>query len=531
MAENSTAQALGEMNENLKVLLENYNNAFIKLKEASEAERVELQKEATKAKQALEDLLSSGSVANASKIGGKTLDEIESSIKVALKNYEETFKQLEDANANDRAKFKEELAKATQNLEDLLANATTNVVLVPTIQGATKVTNTNDAVFSFESESLLSGATIKAFETKVNDELYTVTATSNKATFTHKFAGAIGDKITLEVTAVDNLSNKSVAGIYEVEIVDNQAPTKPTVTVTDEMTKGATSTLKINGSTDADGDSITYSIINTGTFTFSKTTGITENESIDITAPNVDEDTNTSFSVVAVDSKGMQSESFTRAILIKAGPAYGNVDIFSDDTCLEFFPLKENGNSLATSRKLIIAKDCTTIGSLSQSNLVNINSQRVDFKDNWFYKPKDTIDESVGAGGGIWLNTILNSNTDMTVTIQHKAIADGSARYASWQSDFSNDNYGSSDNINLVGKELLIVLTVSGGISKARIFDKNGVLKMTQESNIGNGVSAKTFYGIGQRGCPEYSPGYYRNFRIFKRNITNAEIVILANEH
>jgi len=524
MAENSTAQALGEMNENLKVLLENYNNAFIKLKEASEAERVELQKEATKAKQALEDLLSSGSVANASKIGGKTLDEIESSIKVALKNYEETFKQLEDANANDRAKFKEELAKATQNLEDLLANATTNVVLVPTIQGATKVTNTNDAVFSFESESLLSGATIKAFEIKVNDELYTVTATSNKATFTHKFAGAIGDKITLEVTAVDNLSNKSVAGIYEVEIVDNQAPTKPTVTVTDEMTKGATATLKINGSTDADGDSITYSIIDTGTFTFSKTTGITENESIDITAPNVDKDTNASFSVVAVDSKGMQSDLLSVYILVKdASVLYNTVDIFADGSCTFYASFKNK------------CEDFVTGNNLNGGNYS-------------LYKGFVEVNPSNGAGSTFPLPNILNSSVfsvSCLIDIRDFFHSEGMALT-------DNDNNGFN-----IGYKYRSGISVARGNTSPDVPTPSGFLHYYLERNntsftgvvsdtLGNELSrvninysdystdsiltlCDSTNGIKPDSCLK-THSLFKNLRIFDRCLTSKEYKLLAQE-
>jgi hypothetical protein len=205
-------------------------------------------------------------------------------------------------------------------------NEKTTVVDLPIIQGVSSVTNFNEATFGFKSSSLLVDTDIASFEVKIADYETNINAINNQATFKHTFTGlALGAVATIKVIAIDSLGNKSLETTHEVTIVDNQAPTVPTVTIENSVLQTKDLTFTISGSTDENNDDITYKIVDTGEFTFDKTVNIAENEAITLTAPSVDEDTSLSFSVVAVDSNGLGSDTIDIDILVHSVTIVGTL--------------------------------------------------------------------------------------------------------------------------------------------------------------------------------------------------------------
>jgi len=104
--------------------------------------------------------------------------------------------------------------------------------------------------------------------------------------------------------------------------------------------------VDFTGAVDPDGDPITYEITDAGILVPSKTSSIADGEKITVTAPSVDNDTSSSISVIARDDKGASSPVKVFNILVKK-VAFGVVDIFGDDSCIVYMPLKENEYDLA----------------------------------------------------------------------------------------------------------------------------------------------------------------------------------------
>ena len=230
-----------------------------------------------------------------------------------LEKYDGAFTAL--GNAGDAIKAELEAMIATNNIKSIVVSTTA-------ITGNDIVVNGYSTDFALNAIAYLGGTIdIAYFEIDWGDgtALQTVNATNNQAIGSHVFAdGSIGDIYTFKVTAVDTLGNKGSQATKSVTVSDNHAPTAPTVSnAPAEISKLKTFDITISGSTDADGDSITYSL-SSNYFTFSKSTAIAENEVVTVTAPDVTTDTAYTFDTVAVDSKNMQSTVTTTTVTVLA---------------------------------------------------------------------------------------------------------------------------------------------------------------------------------------------------------------------
>jgi len=190
------------------------------------------------------------------------------------------------------------------------------VVSKPSITGSTTAAIGHETSWTVSAESYLDdNVHIDRFEVNWGDgNTETVSATENQAQISHAFSGNVGDNFQISVVAVDSLGNKSEPATLEIQLVNNQPPTAPQVDAPTEVVALSQFTVRFFGSTDPDGDTVTYKVVDTGSFSFSKTEGIIENEEVVVTAPSNDSNevqVFASFSVVAVDSKGLESEPTT----------------------------------------------------------------------------------------------------------------------------------------------------------------------------------------------------------------------------
>lgn len=148
--------------------------------------------------------------------------------------------------------------------------------------------------------------------------------------------GSVDDTYMIKVYAKDTIGNRGNTVEYEVTITENNAPTTPTINTIDESNSESTFELTLSGSTDPDGDGISYEL-NSEIFTFSKTSNISENETILVTVPNLVSDTNATILANAKDSKGLKSTTAIKNITLKASSmnrVFGRMWCVSDDTYL-----------------------------------------------------------------------------------------------------------------------------------------------------------------------------------------------------
>jgi hypothetical protein len=240
-----------------------------------------------------------------------------------LQKYDGAFTALGAAGDLIKLELEAVIVDAENRLENSIVVSTT------AITGNDIVVNSYSTDFTFNAIAYLGGTIeVAQFEIDWGDgtAIQTVPATSSAALAGHVFAdGALGATYTVKATAIDTLGNKGAQATKTVTIADNHAPTPPTVTSTTEVSKLKTFDITIAGSTDADGDSITYSL-SSSNFTFSKATGIVANEVITVTAPDVTADTAYTFDTVAVDAKGMASTTVVTTVTVLS-ITYGDVGI------------------------------------------------------------------------------------------------------------------------------------------------------------------------------------------------------------
>ena len=199
------------------------------------------------------------------------------------------------------------------------------VVGTPTVTGASTGSAGVAMMLTASAISLLAGGSIASFEWTLPDGSKSTTpATSGSATRSVTPTGAVGAVYAVTVVAIDNAGNRGKPVTKSITVSNNQPPTAPTVTVADTVMQGSTgNVLAASGSTDSDGDAVTYSISQSGALAlvFSKTSGIASGEQVTFSVPAASVDTSATVNVVAVDARGGQSTPTTRVITVSAVPS------------------------------------------------------------------------------------------------------------------------------------------------------------------------------------------------------------------
>ena len=227
--------------------------------------------------------------------------------------------QLESAKTNSVNEIALKLSEALAQLNAIIESANIPIVVeLPNVTATSQVAISYPSSFTFTSKSLLNNGFIDHFIVDWGDgsNIETIIANNNSATSTHTFTGQAGANYTISIIAVDNFGNKSPAKLFTVTLVNNAPPTAPTVSVPQAPVVGSF-TMTISGSTDPEGQAITYEIQNIPQgFVFSKTQGIIENEQITVQVPTVTQKTIYTFDVVAVDGLGAISTPTTVSITV-----------------------------------------------------------------------------------------------------------------------------------------------------------------------------------------------------------------------
>lgn len=199
------------------------------------------------------------------------------------------------------------------------------VVGTPTVTGASTGSAGVAMTLTASAISLLAGGSIASFEWTLPDGSKSTTpATSGSATRSVTPTGAVGAVYAVTVVAIDNAGNRGKPVTKSITVSNNQPPTTPIVTVADTVMQGSTGNVLVaSGSTDSDGDAVTYSISQSGALAlvFSKTSGIASGEQVTFSVPAASVDTSATVNVVAVDARGGQSTPTTRVIAVSAAPS------------------------------------------------------------------------------------------------------------------------------------------------------------------------------------------------------------------
>lgn len=242
-----------------------------------------------------------------------------------IQNY---LSQLQTAKDDALADITNSLNNAISQLNAILeSGAFTRVVSIPTITGLNTASIGYSTSWQVSAESYLDeNVSIDKFIVDWGDgNTEEIPATSNTATITHTYTGAEGETKTISVIAVDTLGNKSKPATLQVSLVNNQPPTSPTINAPDNVLSGKDFTITISGSTNPEGGIVTYKIIDSPDFTFSKTENIQDNEEITVTPPTVDTDTTFQIKAVAIDEQGLQSDVSAINILVRYVAPSGSI--------------------------------------------------------------------------------------------------------------------------------------------------------------------------------------------------------------
>lgn len=253
------------------------------------------------------------------------------------------------------------------------------VVSAPTITGADQASIGISTTYQFNSIPLLDeNVTLSHFMVSFQDGVFQqANATGGSASASFAFTGSTGEVKTVRVYAVDSVGNKSSTVTKNVTLTDNQVPTAPTITAADtasQLTSGNQVTL--TGSTDPDGDPLTYSISNQGGLTFSKTSGIVSGEVITFTTPGVTENTPYTFSAVAVDNRGGVSNPTSKTVTVLAGGIVGG-----EGFGVGVYP----GTDLAV-MGLSTMTGTTTLGHDNYGNYQHTNGSIMCFIPKFYYR-------------------------------------------------------------------------------------------------------------------------------------------------
>ena len=149
-------------------------------------------------------------------------------------------------------------------------------------------------------------------------------ATADEATLSRVVNEAQGATVTARVWAYDDIGNRSEAAEISAQVVGNRPPEGPiTINAPTQVAKSQVFQVSLTGATDPDGDPVTYTITDPGSFSFAKVSDITEGEIVNVTAPDVDDDTDVTFRVRAMDDKGAQTAEYSKTLAVLAAQVIG----------------------------------------------------------------------------------------------------------------------------------------------------------------------------------------------------------------
>ena len=194
-----------------------------------------------------------------------------------------------------------------------------------------------------------SGGSVASFEvTWWDGAAETVAASGGAATLSRAVDQPVGGVVSAAVRALDDIGNASAPETVTADVVANRVPEGPVVISAPTQTgKNSTFQVSFSGATDPDGDSISYTVTDTGAFTFAKTSGIADGEIVEVTAPDVTDDIAITFSVKAVDSLGASTATYSETVTVLAAQVIG-VALRATGSGGTFDHIDESGATIAT---------------------------------------------------------------------------------------------------------------------------------------------------------------------------------------
>lgn len=207
--------------------------------------------------------------------------------------------------------------------DELQLQATRALTLSLTAPPTTK--DSGDWEIEASATSRHSGGAIAGFEVNWWDgTTETVSATGAAATLARAVDQPVGGTVSATIRALDDIGNASASETVSASVVANNAPGGPiTIAAPTQTGKNSTFQVSLSGATDSDGDPVTYVVTDTGAFVFAKITGIAEGEIVEVTAPDVTDDTDFAFSVAAEDDVGARSAASIKTISVLAAQVIG----------------------------------------------------------------------------------------------------------------------------------------------------------------------------------------------------------------
>ncbi|WP_339886469.1 hypothetical protein [Vreelandella maris] len=194
-----------------------------------------------------------------------------------------------------------------------------------------------------------SGGSIASFEvTWWDGSAEAVVAAGGAATLSRAVDQPVGGVVSATVRALDDIGNASASETVTADVVANRVPEGPVaISAPTQTGKNSTFQVSFSGATDPDGDSISYTVTDTGAFTFAKTSGIADGEIVEVTAPDVADDIAITFSVKAVDSLGASTATYSETVTVLAAQVIG-VALRATGSGGTFDHIDESGATIAT---------------------------------------------------------------------------------------------------------------------------------------------------------------------------------------